>query len=66
MVAGFMASLNVAEITWLTGTPVAPAAGTVETTAGATVVTVSFPHPPTKISKKIAKDDVTLSLQVRI
>jgi len=38
IVAGFMASLNVAETTVLTGTPVAPIVGTVETTVGAPVV----------------------------
>jgi hypothetical protein len=34
MVAGFMASLNVAEIVVLTATAVAPFTGTVETTVG--------------------------------
>ena len=34
IVAGFMASLNVAEIGVLTATPVAPLTGTVETTVG--------------------------------
>ena len=38
IVAGFMASLNVAEIVVLTGTPVAPLTGTVETTVGAAAV----------------------------
>ncbi|HXO04189.1 MAG TPA: hypothetical protein VN884_01015 [Candidatus Sulfotelmatobacter sp.] len=38
IVAGFMASLNVAETAVLTGTPVAPIVGTVETTVGAPVV----------------------------
>jgi hypothetical protein len=38
IVAGFMASLNVAETTVLPGTPVAPIVGTVETTVGAPVV----------------------------
>jgi len=34
MVAGFIASLKVAEIAWLVGTPVAPLIGVVEITAG--------------------------------
>ena len=38
IVAGFMASLNVAETRVLTGTTVAPFAGTVETTVGGAAV----------------------------
>ncbi len=38
IVGGFIGSLNVAETTVLTGTPVAPIIGTVETTVGAPVV----------------------------
>ena len=38
IVAGFMALLNVAKITVLTATAVAPFTGTVETTVGATTV----------------------------
>jgi hypothetical protein len=38
IVAGFMASLNVAEIVVFTATPVAPFTGTVETTVGGAAV----------------------------
>jgi hypothetical protein len=38
IVAGFIGSLNVAEMVVLTGTAVAPAAGTVEMTVGKPVV----------------------------
>jgi hypothetical protein len=38
IVAGFMASLNVAEMRVFTGTAVAPLAGTVETTVGGAAV----------------------------
>jgi len=67
IVAGFIDSLNVAEITWFTGTPVAPATGTVEVTEGATVAAVSFPHPPPKNTKTKAVREATIpSLRVRI
>jgi hypothetical protein len=41
MDAGAIASLNVAVSTWLTGTFVAPFAGTVETTVGTGVIVVN-------------------------
>jgi hypothetical protein len=66
IVAELIGWLKVAEMTWLTGTPVAPATGTVETTEGATVAAVSFPHPPENaITKAVTKATIP-SLQVRI
>jgi hypothetical protein len=41
MVAGFIASLNVALSAWLVGTLVAPFAGTVDTTVGTGVIVVN-------------------------
>jgi len=66
MVDGFIDSLNVAEITWFTGTPVAPATGTVEVTEGATVAAVSFPHPPKNTKTKAVREAIIPSLRVRI
>jgi hypothetical protein len=49
IVAGFIASLNVAETTVLTGTPVAPITGTVELTVGAPVVKLQTKLPASAV-----------------
>jgi hypothetical protein len=42
--------------------PVAPAIGTVETTEGATVAAVSFPHPPKSTKDKAVREATIPSL----
>jgi hypothetical protein len=66
MVDEFIGSLKLAETTWFTGTPVAPAAGIVEVTEGTMVTAVSFPHPPKNIIERAARKAAIPNLQVRI
>jgi hypothetical protein len=62
--AAFIGMLNVALMGVLTPTPVAPLAGTVDTTDG--TVTVSWPHPVTKTTKTAASQYLIPNLNLRI
>jgi len=64
MVAVFIAWLKIALIGVLTATTIAPLAGIEDTTVG--TVTVSRPHPATKITDRIASQCVTPNMNLRI
>ena len=62
--AVFIAMLKVALMGVLTATPVAPLAGTVDTTEG--TVTVSWPHPAINTTNRAAIQYVIPNLYLRI
>jgi hypothetical protein len=64
MDAEFIAMLKVAPMVVLTTTPVAPFAGTVDTTEG--TVTVSSPQPATKTNMTTANQDAIHNLHLLI
>jgi hypothetical protein len=64
IVAVFIAMLKVALMGVLTATFAAPLAGTVNTTDG--TITVSWPHPATKITDRIANQYPIPNLVLRI
>jgi hypothetical protein len=67
IVAGFMGSLNVAPITWVMGTCVAPLMGDTATTAGgANPGACSVPHPATKTTISNARTEIVRAVSLLI